>query len=353
MITDTPTLTPHTVQLGDNFTIKQALATGGAARIYLAKQISLDREVVVKVLRQQLSSQPEFQDRFATEARLLARLEHPNIVQIIDFGDHDGSYYFIMEYVRGGSLGDLLDRADFIPLDVALSIAQFIVRGLAYVHENQVLHLDIKPANILLTRQGIIKVADFGLARIYDEGKSERRRRGHPAGTPLFMSPEQVQGMKLDIRSDLFSFGILLYQLLTFHNPFQGRSTEEVYQLIRACRVEPPSTLRSEIPLPLDNLVMTCLERDRAKRYASAVELLADLNSVLEFLGIHNPEQRVAKFIDSPFNYRAVLKRTSAHRRKFAHLRKGRKTTRVLVVLLVATLLLAADALMTLLLDKL
>ncbi len=332
------------MQLGDNFDVKQALATGGAARIYLAKQLSLDRDVVVKVLRHQLSTQPEFRERFAREARLLARLEHPNIVQIIDFGDQDNFYYFIMEYVRGGSLKDLLDRADHIPIDVALSIAYFVVRGMAYVHEHNVLHLDIKPANILLTRQGVIKVADFGLARFNEEGETTKRRKGHPAGTPLYMSPEQVQGGALDLRSDLFSFGVLLYQMLTFRNPFQGRNTEQVYRLIRSCQIKPPSSLRSEIPAQLDDLVMTCLQKDREKRYTGATALLADIHSNLELFGIHRPDERVKNFIESPFNYRTILKRDVAKLRELRPPSRWRGWAKTVGIVLLVGGLLAADA---------
>ena len=343
MTEEPTTLGAPAMHLGDNYSMKQALATGGAARIYLATQISLDREVVVKVLRNQLSTQPEFRQRFAAEARLLARLAHPNIVQIIDFGDQESGYYFIMEYIRGGSLKDLLDRADHIPIDVALSIAYFVVRGLSYVHEHQVLHLDIKPANILLTRHGVIKVADFGLARLCEEGLEEKRR-GHPAGTPLYMSPEQVAGAQLDLRSDLFSFGVLLYQLLTYRNPFQGRSTDEVYRLIRACRVRPPSELRSEIPAQLDNVVMTCLNRDTERRYESASALLAELHTVLELLGIHQPEERIRTFLSSPANYRTVLKRSSLRHREPESQAGRRLWLKAFAMVMVAGGLLATEA---------
>jgi len=304
------TLSPEAsrVQLGDKYEMTRPLATGGAARIFLARQISLDREVVVKVLRSQLSSQQEFRKRFVQEAKLLAHLEHPNIVHVIDFGEQEGFYYFVMEYVRGGSLRDLLERADRIPVDVALSLGYFILRGLAYVHDHHVLHLDIKPANILLTREGVVKVADFGLARLVNQGESGAQRQ-FPAGTPLYMSPEQVQGVALDARSDLFSFGVLLYQLLTFKNPFEGRSSDEVYRKILACRVEPPSVLKPEVPDFVDNLIMACLQRDRSTRYPSASALANDLHAALGKLGIHRPDERVRRYLGDPSHYRAVLKK--------------------------------------------
>lgn len=298
------------VQLGENYTMKRPLATGGAARIFLARQNSLDRDVVIKVLRRQLSAQEEFRRRFAEEAKLLARLEHPNIVQVIDFGEQDSFYYFVMEFVRGGSVRDLLERAEVLPLDVALSIAYFTARGLAYVHDHHVLHLDIKPANILLNREGAVKVADFGLARLVDTQKNAGKH-SHPAGTPLYMSPEQVQGATLDARSDLFSFGIVLYQLLTFQTPFQGTSSDEVFREILNCRVDPPSTLREEVPAFVDTLVMTCLQRDRSLRYSNGNALIADLHSVLERLGIHHPDERVQQFLSDPNHYRVVLKKST------------------------------------------
>lgn len=311
MSNETMTSDGSSVQLGDKYTMHRPLASGGAARIFLARQIALDRDVVVKVLRRQLSTQSEFCERFVQEARLLARLEHPNIVQIIDFGEQEGFYYFVMEYVRGGTLRDLLERADEIPIDVSLAIAYFVARGLNYVHGHNVLHLDVKPGNILLTREGIVKVADFGLARLIDGHKQEISGRDRPAGTPLYMSPEQVQGSSLDARSDIFSFGILLHQVLLLQNPFAGRSTDEVYRKILTCRVDRPSAQRSEIPSFVDDIVIACLQRDRSMRYGNLDSLIGDLHSALEKLGVHRPEERVTRYLADPNHYRSVLKKSS------------------------------------------
>jgi serine/threonine-protein kinase len=296
------------VQLGDQYQLTSSLASGGAARIFLAKQMSLDREVVVKVLRRQLSIRPEFRDRFVHEAKLLAHLAHPNIVQIIDFGEQEGFCYFVMEYVRGGSLRELMERGVQLPVDVVLAIGYFTARGLHYVHEHNILHLDIKPANILLTRQGMIKVADFGLARLIDKSEGDASRK-HPAGTPLYMSPEQVQGAKLDFRTDIFSFGVVLYQLLTQRNPFVADTTDLVYRNILACCVEPPSVLRPETPPLVDALVMSCLQRDRELRPAETETLIAELHNVMEKLAIHRPEERLRSFLWDPLNYKPMLRR--------------------------------------------
>lgn len=342
MSTDTPTQAPPRVQLGDAYAMTRPLATGGAARIFLAKQLSLDRDVVVKVLRRQLSAQEEFRQRFAEEAKLLARLEHPNIVQVIDSGEQDGFYYFVMEFVRGGSLRDLLERAENLPLDVALCIAYFTARGMVYMHEHHILHLDIKPANVLLSREGTIKVADFGLARLVDEQRS-KESGGHPAGTPLYMSPEQVQGGSLDARSDIFSFGIVLYQLLTFQNPFQGRSSDEVFRLILECRLDPPSALREEIPSCVDDLVMSCLQRDKGLRFSRGESLIAELHGVLEKLGIHRPEERVRNYLSDPKNYRAVLKRDALDAWKAKQPSPWRKLIKPAFTLAALGLLMTAD----------
>ena len=308
MDTENPTKTVPQVHLGEKYAMEQPLATGGAARIFLARQLSLDRQVVVKVLRRQLSAQEEFCRRFEEEARLLARLEHPNIVQVIDAGQQEGFYYFVMEYVRGGTLRDLIERAESLPLDVAISMAYFMVRGMVYMHEHHVLHLDIKPANILLSREGVVKVADFGLARLVD-AQTTKDSGSHPAGTPLYMSPEQVQGATLDARSDIFSFGIVLYQLLTGSTPFRGRSSDEVFREILHCRVPPPSAQREEIPACVDELVLTCLQRDRSLRYSRGESLIAEIHGVLEKLGIHRPEERLREYLGDPQHYRRVIKR--------------------------------------------
>lgn len=343
MSSQTPTQTIPTVQLGDQYRMGPALASGGAARIFLARQLSLDREVVVKVLRRQLSAQEEFRIRFAEEAKLLARLEHPNIVQVIDSGEQDGFYYFVMEYVRGGSLRDLLERAEHLPLDVALAIAYFAARSMVYMHEHHILHLDIKPANILLSRDGVVKVADFGLARLMDEQRGGDQT-GHPAGTPLYMSPEQVQGSPLDARSDIFSFGIVLYQLLTFQLPFQGRSSDAVFREILHRRVKHPSELRESVPSCVDELVMTCLQRDRSLRYSRGESLIAEFHRVMEKLGIHRPEERVRNFLSDPKNYRVVLKREALDLLKAGQPGPLRRAGKSLVTLAVLAALMTSDA---------
>jgi len=153
-------------------------------------------------------------------------------------------------------------------------------------------------------------VADFGLARLVDTQRS-KGKSAHPAGTPLYMSPEQVQGSPLDARSDLFSFGIVLYQLLTSRTPFAGNSSDEVFREILNCRVDPPSRLREDVPVFVDNLVMTCLQRDRSLRFSHGNALIADLHTVLEKLGIHHPDERVQQYLSDPNHYRVVLKKAT------------------------------------------
>ncbi len=345
MSSEVDTQTVPQVQLGDQYTMGRPLATGGAARIFLARQISLDREVVVKVLRRQLSTQKEFRLRFAEEAKLLARLEHANIVQVIDAGEQDGFYYFVMEYVRGGSLRDLIERAESLPVDVALSIAYFTARGMVYMHEHHILHLDIKPANILLTRDGVVKVADFGLARLIDRQRSRESgdSSAHPAGTPLYMSPEQVKGATLDARSDIFSFGIVLYQLLTGVTPFRGRSSDEVFREILHSTVQPPSEWREEIPSCVDNLVMTCLARDRSLRFSRGEALIAELHGVLERLGIHRPDERLRDYISDPNHYRKVIKRDPVDALKSAQPGLVRRMSKPMVITGVTAALVSFD----------
>jgi len=310
------------LNLGDKYEMRRLLATGGAARIFLARQIDLDRDVVVKVLRQPLNARPDAGKQFLLEARLLARLEHPNIVQIIDFGEQEGYCFFVMEYVRGGSLRSLIDRVPLLPLDVALSIAYFVLRGIAYVHERQVLHLDLKPANILVTKEAVIKVADFGLARLASQNETRSSPRPQ-AGTPLYMAPEQVLGAKLDERSDIFSLGVLLYQLLCGKPPFTGQSADEVYLKILACRVTPPSTLRPEIPDFVENLVMSSLQRDRNARHAAVASMLEDCAAALQKLSVHRPEERVSRFLSEPAQYRGIIRKPTASRAGTRALRRS------------------------------
>ena len=204
-----------------NYQILNTIATGSTAVLYKAIQTSLDRKVVIKKLHAHLTSNSEFTKRFELEAKAAASLDHENIVRIIDSGNVDGNYFIIMEYIDGLSLQEFIERNDRIDEDIALLITHEICMGLDHAHQRGIIHRDIKPANIMITRDGIVKITDFGLAKLKDIQISQTTTNTL-LGTPLYMSPEQAIGERIDGRSDIFSLGTICYEMLTGKQPFFG-----------------------------------------------------------------------------------------------------------------------------------
>jgi serine/threonine protein kinase len=209
--------------LGD-FRLIRKLGEGGMGQVYLAEQISLRRRVAVKLLRSDLAGQEVSLKRFRAEAKIVAQLNHPNIVQVYAFGESEGVHYMAMEYVDGRNLRDYLRRHGPAPVALVLHIVQQVALALQRASELGLVHRDIKPENILLTRRGEVKVADFGLSRMIQGEEAQRlTQTGTTLGTPLYMSPEQVEGRPLDCRSDIYSLGVTCYHLLAGRPPFEGR----------------------------------------------------------------------------------------------------------------------------------
>jgi serine/threonine-protein kinase len=208
-------------QLGD-FCLLQLLGSGAMAEVYLALQQSLRRQVAVKVLKPQLSGDATFVARFHNEAQSAAALVHANIVQIFEVGFQDGLHFIAQEYVAGQNLRDLVDRRGPLEPQLAVLIARQVALALEKAAACGIVHRDIKPENIMITREGEVKVADFGLARLSGASELNLTQVGVTMGTPLYMSPEQVEGRRVDPRSDLYSFGVTCYQMLAGEPPFKG-----------------------------------------------------------------------------------------------------------------------------------
>jgi serine/threonine protein kinase len=202
-----------------NCRVVDEVAAGGMAIVYRAIQDDLNRTVAIKALKPELAGDEQLATRFEREAQSLAALQHENIINVYDFHRQDDSLFIVMEYVEGTDIYDLLDLCGRLPFDVAAIIAVQVARALDYVHYRDVVHRDIKPANIMISRQGGVKLMDFGIARdrSYDQ---ELTQTGTGIGTPSYMSPEQILGDKVDARSDIFSLGIVLYQMVTGRKPF-------------------------------------------------------------------------------------------------------------------------------------
>ncbi len=280
-----------------HYKILEKVGEGGMGVLYRALDTHLDRTVAIKVLRPEAVGDPERKRRFIREAKAASALNHPNIITIYDIGSSDGVDFIAMEYVDGQALNHLIaDRG--VPLEQALGYAVQISSALAAAHAAGIVHRDIKPANIMVTRAGQVKVLDFGLAKLTERGAPDDAPTetagvsfGAPAGVPsapatrtgvilgtvAYMSPEQAEGKPVDARSDVFSFGAVLYEMLAGRRPFQGDSH---LSILTAILREPPMPLkkfRPDIPADLEGIVSRSLEKNRESRYPSAAELWREL----------------------------------------------------------------------------
>jgi serine/threonine-protein kinase len=272
-------------QIGD-YRLLRRLGRGAMAEVYLAEQISLRRQVAFKILKRELAKDATFVRRFHMEAQAAAALVHAHIVQIHEVGCVDGVHYIAQEYVAGQNLRELLARRG--PLDVTLvvSIMRQTAAALSKAADQGIVHRDIKPENIMLTKAGEVKVADFGLARITGEGDSlNLTQTGMTMGTPLYMSPEQVEGKPLDPRSDIYSFGVTCYQMLAGQPPFRGETALSVALQHVKSQPERLENRRADAPPGLCRIIHKMLVKDPKERYADARELLRDLRA-LEIDGV-------------------------------------------------------------------
>lgn len=266
--------------LGD-FLLLRLLGRGGMAEVYLAEQQSLRRQVAFKILRRDLAEDPQYVQRFHQEARAAARLVQANIVQIYEVGKSDGLHYIAQEYVKGQNLKQYLHRHGAVDSLLAVNIMRQVASALVKAAENRVTHRDIKPENILLATNGEVKVADFGLARVVAEGqKNHLTQVGITMGTPLYMSPEQVEGKAVDPRSDLYSFGVTCYEMLAGRPPFEGETPLNVAVQHLKKEADPLNQIRPDVPAQLCEMIGTLMNKSPEARYESAAALLKDLRSV-------------------------------------------------------------------------
>lgn len=267
-------------QIGE-FQVVRRLGVGAMADVYLAEQPSLRRQVALKVLRPDLAQDTTYVERFRREAQAAAKLIHANIVQIYEVGSDGGFHYIAMEYVPGLNLRQWLQKNGPADLRTALIIMRQVVAALAKAADEGIVHRDIKPENILVTHNSEVKVADFGLARLrLAEDGLELTRVGMTMGTPLYMSPEQIQGKPLDIRSDIYSLGVTCYQLMTGEPPFKGDNAMVVGVMHLTKPPEPLETKRPDLPPVFCRLVHQMLAKDPADRFSSPKVLLAELRKI-------------------------------------------------------------------------
>ncbi len=285
---------PEVTRKLGRYELLRRIAEGGMGEIYLARQRGaggFEKNLIIKTILPHLAKEEEFVEKFLDEGRTVVQLVHGNIVPVFDMGQEAGEYYIAMEYIAGRDLRDIQKRlklnSDTMPIDLALFIVGEFCKGLDYAHRKtnadgaslEIVHRDVSPSNILISGEGEVKLIDFGIARATSRlGKTVT---GRIQGKFCYMSPEQAAGKALDGRSDLFSAGVVLYELLTGHRPFEGDSDLESLDLVRRCEYDPPSTFNHDIDQEIDELVMKVLSRDPADRFASVDDFQSALLPLL------------------------------------------------------------------------
>src|ERR671937_544555 len=266
------------------YQVERKLGAGGMANVYLAEDQELGRRVAIKILNDRHAADDQFVERFRREAKNAPALSHPNIVSVYDRGTAEGTYYIAMEYLDGRSLKELIVSRGPAPVKTAVEYARQILAAVGFAHRHGIVHRDIKPHNVLVAGdEGRVKVTDFGIAR---SGASQMTEVGSIIGTAQYLSPEQARGSPVDQTSDLYSVGIVLYEMLTGQVPFTGETPLEIAMKHLSAVPLPPSELRPEVPHDLDLIVLRALAKNPQDRYQSASEMDADLASVSRGLAI-------------------------------------------------------------------
>ncbi len=262
-----------------NYQIFEELGKGGMSTVYLAIQKSLDRRVAIKELLPSLKTDTEMVERFKREAKASASMAHEGIVNIFDFWHDRGSYYLAMEYLDGKDLGEVVETMGAVPIEATVTIVSKAADALHYAHQRGIIHRDVKSGNIFITEKGEVKLTDFGIA--YVPGKSPLTQPGIAIGTPEYMSPEQIRGEKANPRSDIFSLGVVLYEMLTGKRPFGEDGDEEVIASVLGKKPKGPRKVNRKVPWRLHWLTMKCLRKKPEKRFQTMEDLTISLERFL------------------------------------------------------------------------
>jgi len=263
------------------FKMIKKLGQGAMAVVFMAKQISLDRTVAIKVLPNRLSENPEYVERFYKEGRAAAMLNHNNIVQAFDVGESGGTHYFVMEYVEGLTVYDVVKQNGIYAEREALLIISQMADALHHAHEKGLIHRDVKPKNIMITSDGVAKLADMGLARELTDTDAAESEQGRAYGTPYYIAPEQIRGeIDIDFRADIYSLGATLYHMVTGRVPFEAPSPSSVMHKHLKEDLVPPDHLNPKLSVGVSEVVEIMMAKKRDERYHSAQELSEDLQAV-------------------------------------------------------------------------
>ncbi len=260
--------------IGD-YRIQREVGSGGMGVVYQGFHIRLEQVVAIKDLSPDLASNEEMRQRFIREARIQAQLNHPNVVNVHNLLEHEGHLLLVMEFVEGYTLDQLIQTRGALPYDKAIEITRQVLEALSFMHSKGVIHRDLKPGNIMITRGGLVKVTDFGIAKATSE--KEQTRAGVRLGTLWYMSPEQVKGKTVDTRSDLYALGVTFFQMVTGKLPFSGDSDFEIMKAHTDIAPPNPKKIRKDLPKPLSRIILRLLEKRPNKRFQSADEVLRAL----------------------------------------------------------------------------
>ncbi|HEX2347753.1 MAG TPA: protein kinase [Ktedonobacterales bacterium] len=270
--------------IGGRYRLEEPIGRGGMATIFKAvDEQMMDRLVAVKVLREVYSNDPKFVTRFQREARAASALQHPNIVQVFDYGQSADSYYIVMEYIDGMDLRRYMKRrGGTLPIERAVEIGRAVAQGLGAAHRRGIVHRDVKPQNIMVNDDGLVKLTDFGIASMYKDADAERlTTTGMTLGTVQYYAPEQAQGEMVRPAADVYALGIVLYEMTTGQTPFDGDTPVAVAMKHIQEEPEPPSAINPRIPPALERIILKCLSKDPSARYRDGDELAATLNNFL------------------------------------------------------------------------
>ncbi|MCL5773093.1 MAG: protein kinase, partial [Firmicutes bacterium] len=260
--------------LNERYRVEEKLGEGGMAYIYKAMDTKLERTVVLKVLKEEMAKDPEFLGRFKREAQSVAKLNHPNILTVYDIGEENGINYIVMEYFDAASLKDIT-KGKILPFNKIYDIATKILDALSYAHENGIVHRDIKPHNILINQDNVLKVTDFGIAKAFTS--DTLTSTGSILGSVHYFSPEQAQGKPVDETSDIYSLGVMLYELATGKLPFEGDSPVAVALKHVQESPLPPAVINPSISPAFEKIILKAMEKDPGKRYHGASEMMKDI----------------------------------------------------------------------------
>ncbi|MBK9006067.1 MAG: serine/threonine protein kinase [Anaerolineae bacterium] len=282
-------------QMLGSYRIISQVGKGGMATVYKAYQPSMDRNVAIKVLPRQLAESPEFAARFQQEARIIARLEHPHILPVFDFGESDGVTYFVMRYLEAGTLKTKME-AGLLSLNEIDRLFTQLAEALNYAHGHGIVHRDLKPANALIDSDGNLFLTDFGIAKLLESASPRLTQTDAILGTPAYISPEQAKAESINQRSDIYSLGIILYEMVTGSVPFVADTPLAVILKHISDPLPPPSIIKKDLPEPIEQVILKALAKDPSDRYATAAEFLSAWKRALEETGTarHTPDSKPA-----------------------------------------------------------